>query len=110
VGLVDDRRFAEELAGHAIAVKLTGRRAVASALAAKGVDRGTIDATLAEIDGDEGERALELARSRARRLAGLPPETAYRRLVSFLARRGYEAATARRAASAALRVDGDPAD
>jgi regulatory protein len=110
VGLVDDARFAQELAEHAVGVKLAGRRAVVSALAAKGVDRGTIDATVAGLGGDEGERALQLARTRARRLAGLPPETAYRRLVSLLVRHGYEAGTARGAASAALRVEGDPAD
>ncbi|HEX9123441.1 MAG TPA: regulatory protein RecX [Actinomycetota bacterium] len=110
VGLLDDQRFAQELAGHAVGVKLAGRRAVASALAAKGVDRSTIEATLAGIEGDERDRALELARIRARRSAGLPPETAYRRLVSLLGRRGYDGRTARWAAATALRVDPGPAD
>jgi regulatory protein len=110
VGLLDDARFAEELAGHAVGVKLAGRRAVASALAAKGVDRATIEATLEGIGGDERERAVELARTRVRRMAALPPETAYRRLVSLLVRRGYEGGTARWAAAAALRADAEPSD
>lgn len=110
VGLLDDARFAEGFAEHAIGTRLSSRRAVASALAAKGVDRATIEETLQGREAGEQERALELAASRARRLQHLAPEAAYRRLVAFLGRRGYDAALARRAASAALRVDGDPGD
>ncbi|MFB3737540.1 MAG: regulatory protein RecX [Candidatus Velamenicoccus archaeovorus] len=110
VGLLDDARFAQELAGHAVGVKLAGRRAVASALAAKGVDRATIDAALEGLEGDERDRALRLARTRAARMATLPPETAYRRLVALLGRRGYDGATARWAAGAALRVEAGPVE
>jgi len=105
VGLLDDERFAQEFAEHSLARKLSGRRAVASSLAAKGVSRPMIERTLQDMDGDEDARAAELARSRASRLSGLPPEVAYRRLVSFLARRGYEGAVARRAAAFALRPE-----
>ena len=107
VGLVDDGAFAHELAQHHLSVRRSGRRAVVSALAAKGVGRATIDRTLAELDPDgmESEQALELASERARRLRGLVPEVAFARLVSFLARRGYDGATARSAARAALRVE-----
>ncbi len=110
VGLLDDRGFAEAFAEHAVGVRLSGRRAVASALAAKGVDRTTIDATLSGLEGSEEDRALELARRRAPQLSGLAPEAAHRRLVGFLARRGYELGVARRVASIALEVGGDPAD
>ena len=54
---------------------------------------------------DEETRVVELARSRTSRLAGLPAEKAFARLVSFLARRGYSPDLARRAARAALAVD-----
>jgi len=107
VGLVDDRAFAHELAEHQLKVKRSGRRAVASALAAKGVARGTIEQALAELGGneDEGDRALALASDQARRLTRVAPEVAFGRLVSFLARRGYDGGTARGAARAALKVE-----
>ena len=59
---------------------------------------------------DEETRVLELARSRTSRLAGLPPEKAFARLVSFLARRGYAPDLARRAARTALAVDDQDPD
>jgi regulatory protein len=106
VGLVDDEAFARQVAEHELGVRRSGRRAVVSRLIGSGVPRDTIDRTLGELDGStEDERALELARSRARRLEHLPPEQAFSRLVGFLARRGYEGAVARHAARAALGVD-----
>jgi len=109
VGLVDDEAFARELARHHLTVRGSGRRAVVSALRAKGVAGETIERTLAELDvdvGDEEARASALAAERARRLSALPPEAAYARIVSMLLRRGYEAGTARAAAREVLRVDG----
>jgi regulatory protein len=103
VGLLDDDRFAQEFAEHELGRRLSGRRAVASSLAARGVSRPLIDRALQDVETDEDARAAELARSRAMRLRGLAPEVAYRRLVSFLARRGYEGAVSRRAAASALR-------
>jgi regulatory protein len=106
VGLLDDGAFARELADHHLTVRRSSRRAVAGALAAKGVPRETIDEALAGLEGDETERAVEIARDRARRLTSLRPEVAYGRLVSFLARRGYDGGTSRRAARVALGLDG----
>lgn len=106
VGLLDDRAFARELAEHHLTVRGSGRRAVAGALAAKGVSRETIEDTLAGLQEDETERAVVVARDRARRLATLRPEAAYGRLVSYLVRRGYDGSTSRRAARAALGFDG----
>jgi regulatory protein len=107
VGLVDDEAFARDLAQHHLAVRRSGRRAVESALAAKGVPRHTIQRALEDHDQDESARARALAEDRARRLSGLPPEKAYGRLVAFLARRGYEGGVARDGARRALRVDPD---
>ena len=105
VGLLDDGAFARELADHHMTVRGSARRAVAAALASKGVSRETIDRTLAGLEQDESVRALEVATERARRLKSLKPEAAYGRLVSFLARRGYDGGTSREAARAALGLD-----
>jgi len=104
VGLLDDGAFARELADH-LTVRGSARRAVAGALASKGVSRQTIEQTLAGLEGDESLRALEVATERARRLTSLRPEVAYGRLVSFLARRGYDGGVSREAARAALGID-----
>jgi regulatory protein len=105
VGLVDDERFAVEFAEHEVEGRRAGRRAIARALSARGVDRATIERVLDEIPADEEERAARLAADRARGLAGQPPEAAFRRLTSFLVRRGYEPDVAMRAARGALGLD-----
>ena len=106
VGLVDDEDFARRLVEHEVGNRHAGDRAIAARLAAKGVARGTIERTLGELATvPEDERALELARGRARRLSGLAPETAYGRLLPFLQRRGYGYETAHRAAARALGLD-----
>jgi regulatory protein len=102
VGLIDDDRFADELAQHSADVKRSGSRAIASALYAKGVARETIDRVVAGAGEDEEARADALASSRVGRLRGLPPATAYQRLTSLLLRRGYGPEMARRAAGRAL--------
>jgi regulatory protein len=105
VGLVDDEAFARAVVEHELTVRRSGRRAIGSRLAARGVDRGTIETVLAEAAPDP-DRALELAGLRASRLAGVPPEQAFSRLVGYLARRGYEPSVARTAARRALGVGG----
>src|SRR4029453_3112683 len=92
VGLLDDERFAQEFAEQALGRRLSGRRAGASPLAAKGVSRPLIERALQDVECDEDARAAELAQSRASRLRGLAPEGAYRPLVPFLAPRGPEGA------------------
>ena len=106
VGLIDDEAFARQFTEHAVTFRLASRRAVATSLAAKGVDRATVALALEQIGGDEVARAAELAATRAGRLASLPPEAAFRRLMSLLLRRGYEPSVARKAASDALRLAG----
>jgi regulatory protein len=105
VGLIDDEAFARGLAEQAFGNRRSGVRAVREALASKGVAPATSAAVIRELGGDEEERALELARSRATRLGGLPQEKAYARLVGLLARRGYAPGVARDAARVALGVD-----
>jgi regulatory protein len=77
VGLVDDEDFAEQWvrSRHVNAGK--GKRALASELRTKGVDDEVIAAVLADIDSD------------AERSDGTDDVKVARRLVSMLARRGY---------------------
>ncbi|HYH28502.1 MAG TPA: regulatory protein RecX [Actinomycetota bacterium] len=103
VGLVDDERFARELATYQVGGKGAGRRLALGALRQAGVDTETAERAVAEAAGDdEQDRAEELARSRARRLSGLEERVAFQRLVGFLMRRGYEGEVARTAARRAL--------
>ena len=87
VGLIDDEDFARQVAEHELRNRRSGDRVVVSRLLAKGVDRATIDRVVADAGAEpEADRALAVARSRVRRLGGLPPETAFGRLVPM--RRG----------------------
>lgn len=104
VGLVDDEAFSRQLAEHAFGNRGDGRRAVAGALAAKGVDPAVVTAVLDEMCGDEQDRADRLAASRTSRLRSLAPEKAFQRLTGFLLRRGYGPEVARLAARRALGV------
>jgi len=106
VGLIDDDAFARQAVEHEVLVRRSGHRAIASRLGSRGLDRETVERALAGLGAEDDEtRVLELARSRTSRLGGLPPEKAFARLVSFLARRGYPPDLARRAARTALAVD-----
>jgi SOS response regulatory protein OraA/RecX len=72
------------------------------------VARDLAEHAVDEASGDDEEvRAEELARSRLGRLGNLPPEAAYRRLLSFLQRRGYSGEVARIACRRALGELGD---
>ena len=102
VELIDDEAFARALAEQAFGSRKQGRRAVAGALAVKGVAPAIREAVLDELAGGEEERALELATSRASRVVSLPPEKAFQRLFGLLVRRGYSGETARQAARRAL--------
>lgn len=69
---------------------------------------GVIEQVLAELDDDAEEELLNAAaRERARRLTGLDRQTAERRLLGFLARRGWSGERATRVAREALNETGD---
>lgn len=110
VGLIDDDAFAAQVVEHAFGVKRSGRRAVASTLAAAGVPRDVIENALLRAGEEEGERADSLAASRAARLGSLEPARAFSRLTSLLVRRGYSPEMARGAARKALGLDGSADD
>lgn len=106
VGLIDDVAFAKQLAEHQFTARLAGRRAVTSALLAKGIEPGVAAEAVEAAPDDEQDRALELARARSGRLAGVEPAKAFGRLTSLLVRRGYPPEIARYAARRALAIDG----
>jgi regulatory protein len=101
-GLIEDVRFAREMVHDQSVRRLTGERAIRTALRQKGVAPEVVEAAL-QGAGDEGERALRLASKAAARMSGQPPEAAYRRLFALLLRRGYGPATARDACRWALK-------
>jgi regulatory protein len=109
VGLVDDADFARQLAEQQFVHKRAGRRAVTSALIAKGIAPDLIEAVVAEAPDDEEARAEELARSKALRMGSGDSAKAFNRLFGLLMRRGYAPQVARQAARRALGV-GEDAD
>jgi len=101
-GYLDDRTLAGHLVSSGTERKGLGRVALSRALAQRGIPRDVIDAALEELPNDDAERALDFARTKARALTRLDHETALRRLVGQLARRGYGGSVAMTAARTAL--------
>jgi len=92
-GLLDDRAFARLWVENRLLNSPRGRQGLAAELRQKGVAPEVIAGVLDEAaeEQDEAAQALELARGRARALAGLDRAAFFRRLQSFLARRGFSA-------------------
>lgn len=93
VGLVDDAAFAQMWVRNRQATSPRGSRALRQELWQKGVARAVVDEALTNLD-EEGE-ALQIARTRAMRLAGLEAQEFRKKLTDFLLRRGYGYAIAR---------------
>ena len=97
-GLLDDARFALD---YAVAKARRGRgpARLVHDLQSQGVDRrlaeDAVRQSLAAEGVDAADAVRALAEKRARQLAGLPPAVRKRRLVAFLARRGFAGAEVR---------------
>ena len=102
LGYLDDAALAEQLVHAGSGRKGQGRKAIAQTLAKRGIPRDIADAALASLPDDDAERALEFARSKAPSMARLDRDTAVRRLVGQLSRRGYSGSVAMTAARDAL--------
>jgi len=91
VGLLDDRVFAEQFVASR-AARGRGPARLRRDLVLLGVDRALVESAL-QAQWPEPDGSLELARDlairRARQLSGLPRDVRFRRLVAFLARRGF---------------------
>ncbi|GAA3206661.1 regulatory protein RecX [Microbacterium terregens] len=101
-GWIDDAVLAEQLLYAGTSRKGQGRRAIAQTLSTRGIARDVADAALAALPDDDDERALEYARSKANGLRSYDMDTAMRRLMGQLARRGYSGSAASTAARTAL--------
>lgn len=101
-GYLDDAALAEQLVHSGVDRKGQGRQLIAQTLAKRGIPRDIADGVLADLPDDDLERALEFARGKARSLRSLDRDTALRRLVGQLARRGYGGSLAMTAARIAL--------
>lgn len=107
-GLVDDHAFARSLVqegrdkGHApLRIKTD--------LEKRELSSEAIEAALDTIgDRDPEAQAFAVAHDRAKRLRGVDTETAYRRLVGYLARRGYTESLSRKVARQAVFDDREP--
>ena len=108
LGLLDDAAFARHFV-ETRSVRGRGPARLRRDLYAMGVSGAHVDAALAHVhaDGDRtGDQALALATRRAGQLGGVPREARRRRLLAFLARRGYTGEAARAAVQQVLRADG----
>jgi regulatory protein len=111
-GLLDDavtaREYARSRTGRGY-----GRVRILADLSRKGVDRRVADRAVAEVGGDDEEARrgamMALARKRAARLSGLERGVAKRRLLAYLARRGYGGGDVWRVVDEALSGEGEDA-
>lgn len=89
-GLIDDAAFAESWVRSRHNHKGLARKALVLELKRKGVDDEIAVEAAEEIDTEaEDERARDLVRKRLRTMITLDEQTATRRLVGMLARKGY---------------------
>jgi len=92
-GLLDDAQFARDYAG-AKAPRGRGPSRLIRDLLSQGVERSlaeqAVRTALADDGVDPGVALRAVAEKRAKQLAGLPPVVRKRRLVAFLARRGFQ--------------------
>ncbi|WP_312867590.1 regulatory protein RecX [Amycolatopsis pithecellobii] len=89
-GLVDDAAFAEQWVRSRHAYQGLARSALVAELKRKGVDGQVAAQAAGEIDREsEEQRARELVRKRLRAMTTLDEQTAIRRLLGTLARKGY---------------------
>ncbi len=106
--LQSDERFAESFATEAQRNRGLSSYAVQGELRRRGVDKDLAARAATEGPEQEEARATELAARKAARLTGYPPDVRYRRILSFLARRGFPAELCRRLAARA--ADVNPSD
>lgn len=87
---LDDLALARAVADSLRTRKSASRGEIARKLTQRRVERNAIDTVLQELDHDEEDELLrEAAHNRARKLRGLDRQTAERRLIGFLSRRGW---------------------
>ena len=107
-GLLDDVRYAMSFARSRLLDRKLSKRRVLGELSRRGVARGVAAEAVKAVMEEEGideEAGIALVAARKyRSLAKLDPQTAYRRLVGCLARRGYDGDVVRRAVSRLIKA------
>ena len=106
-GLQSDGRFAETFAADAQRGRGLSSLAVQGELRRRGVGRDLAAEAATERPEDEEARARNVAARRAGRMTGLPREVLQRRIVGFLARRGYPPDLCRRIAAEVAETSGE---
>ncbi len=86
-GLIDDAAFAKAWSEARTASRPRSAFVVKRELRTRGIEAGTADEAVAAID--DGEACYRAALPRLKRLQGLAPEEARRKLADFLRRRGF---------------------
>ena len=98
-GLVNDAQFARQFTRSRLLARGASLRRVEQELARRGVSRAESAAAIAEVAADEQVDEATLveraARKKLRTLASLDPAVRARRIVGFLARRGFQLDTIR---------------
>lgn len=108
VGLLDDEAFAREWVRSRTRAGAMGSRRVRQELKQKGIADEVINVLWAEnAPGSEGESCEDLARKKWRSFRTLERETARRRLLGFLTRRGFALEDALRAVERVAPKNGD---
>jgi regulatory protein len=87
-GLLDDRRFAEDWIENRADLHPRSRRALAFELKRHGVDQQVIQQSLEQVDDDQV--AYQAAMQQARKLRELDWQEFRKKMVGFLARRGFD--------------------
>lgn len=107
VGLVDDAALAVTLVDRLIERKKLGGTALRSELSRRRLDPRAIESALADRETDDSAELLAgLVDDRLRRMGSLDRETAERRLLGYLARKGHGGSEAREAVRVALDAAG----
>jgi regulatory protein len=99
-GLLDDSSFSKAWTESRLRSNPRSKRMIAWELRQKGVDPKTVSKTLAEVSDETS--ALDAALKRMPRLAGLPTHEQKRKLITYLAGKGFDFETAEEAADKAL--------
>ncbi len=100
---LDDERLAASLVSRLGERKGKSKSVIARELRQRGIPASIIDSAISVIvDEDELEKACELAVARMRQFSQLDDQTAQRRLMGFLSRRGYSSDTVRQACTVAM--------
>lgn len=86
-GLIDDAAFAKTWSENRTSASPRSAYIIKRELKTKGIDAGTADEAVADID--DSEAAFRAAQPRLKRLQSLSPEEARRKLADFLRRRGF---------------------